>query len=173
MIRDLYSDTKNHKPLMWDNPTYNNPSQPVIGVSIYEAFAYCRWLSMKTGRCFRLLTSEEWEAAAYSNQKAYAYGNRPSPLFANTNESGLNRIAPVGIFPQNRTKDGVFDLTGNIFEWTSTIYGMPFNDMFIQYTCKGGSWIQNIERSKSTYNGRGMGWVRNLDLGFRVCLDEN
>lgn len=173
MVKDLYSEEKNRKPLMWDIPTYNNPSQPVIGISIYEAFAYCCWLSKKTQKKYRLLTNEEWESVAEATYKAYVYGNTFNMTISNTNESNLKKILPVGICQYNISKDGVFDLTGNIFEWTSTVYREELDDMFKQYVCKGGSWIQDSLRAKSNYIGRGMGWVRNLDLGFRICYEEN
>lgn len=173
MIKDLYSEEKNQKPLMWDNPTYNNPSQPVIGVSIYEAFAYCAWLSKRTQKRYRLLTNDEWEMISESTHKSYVYGNTLNKLVSNTSESDIKMILPVGICKKNISKDGIFDLTGNIFEWTSTIYRDEIDDMFVQYICKGGSWIQDSLRAKSSYIGRGMAWVRNLDLGFRICYDEN
>lgn len=173
-IRDLYSEEKNMKPLMWDNPTYNNPSQPVIGVSIYESLAYCCWLNKKTKKHYRLLTNEEWEKISSASQKNYIYGNALKTSVSNTYESGLKRILPVGTCKYNVSNDGIYDLTGNIFEWTSSIYEKNETDnMFKQYICKGGSWIQDASRAKSKYIGRGMGWVRNLDLGFRVCYDEN
>lgn len=173
MIKDLYSEEKNQKPLMWNNPTYNNPSQPVIGVSIYEAFAYCRWLSKKTQKKYRLLTNDEWEMLAEATNKSFVYGNTLNTSISNTSESDIKMILPVGICKDNVSKDGIYDLTGNIFEWTSTVYKEEADDMFVQYICKGGSWIQDSLRAKSSYIGRGMGWVRNLDLGFRICYDEN
>lgn len=174
MIRDLYSEEKNSRPLMWENPTYNNPSQPVVGISVYEAMAYCTWLSIKSGKSYRLLTENEWESVAYADRKSYVYGNKFNPLYSNTYESKLKKIVPVGICDKNCTVDGVYDLSGNIYEWTSTIYDNPSiraETPFKQYVCKGGSWIQDSSRAKSTYTGRGMGWVRNLDIGFRVCFD--
>lgn len=173
IIKDLYSEEKNLKPLMWDIPTYNNPSQPVVGISIYEAFAYCCWLRKKTQKHYRLLTNEEWELVAEKEHKAYIYGNTVNTNISNTIESNINLNLPVGICKYNVSKDGVFDLTGNIFEWTSTVYGDRTDAIFQQYICKGGSWIHEASRATSGYIGRGMGWVRNLDLGFRVCYDEN
>lgn len=173
MITDLYSDEKNMKPLMWDNPTYNNPSQPVVGISIYEAFAYCNWLSQKTQKKYRLLTNEEWENIVEANKKAYVYGNTFKTSITNTRELGLKKVLPVGICCENASKNGIFDLTGNIFEWTSSVYQDETDNIFKQYVCKGGSWIQDFTRAKSKYLGRGMGWVKNLDLGFRICYDED
>lgn len=174
MIRDLYSQEKDSEPLMWSNPVYNNPSQPVVGISWFEASAYCKWLSHKTGRTYRLLTSEEWEEVANAKRRAYVYGNRFNRNYSNTLETNLNTIAVVGVCSGNSTIEGVFDMSGNVFEWTSSVYHPSSRGaLYTQYICKGGSWIQDFERSTSKYTGRGMAWVRNLDLGFRVCLDEN
>ena len=175
IIKDLYSIEKTSKPLMWENPTYNNPSQPVVGISIYEAMAYCKWLRKKTGKPYRLLNEDEWNTVAYSDRKKYSYGNHFRKLYSNTSESQLKKIIPVGLCGKNCTSDGVYDLTGNIFEWTSSEYKNPNSmddSVFKQYVCKGGSWIQDANRAKSRYTGRGMGWVRNLDIGFRVCYNE-
>ena len=173
MVRDLYNPSKDEYPLMWGNPVYSNPSQPVVGISWFEAYAYCNWLSEKTGKNYRLLTKNEWEQTA-NLRRTYVYGNRFKKEFSNTVETGLNKIAVVGICSSNCTYDGIYDMSGNIFEWTSSEYQKSLNGaLYTQYICKGGSWIQDASRAASSYVGRGMAWVRNLDLGFRVCLDEN
>lgn len=174
MIRDLYNNERDSVPLMWNNPVYSNPSQPVVGISWFEALAYCMWLSQKTGKHYRLLTAQEWETVASSHRRNYVYGNKFNRAISNTLETGLNRITVVGICTANCTAEGIYDLTGNIFEWTSSVYnGLHRGALYTQYICKGGSWIQPADRASSAYIGRGMAWVRNLDLGFRVCLDEN
>jgi formylglycine-generating enzyme required for sulfatase activity len=55
------------QPGFWEDARYNNPSQPVVGVTWFEARAYCAWLSAVSGRPFRLPTEAEWEAAAGGN----------------------------------------------------------------------------------------------------------
>jgi formylglycine-generating enzyme required for sulfatase activity len=173
ILTELYHKDKYSQPLLWDNQEYNNPAQPVVGVGYYEVLAYCSWLSSKTNKQYRLLTKEEWETMAKTNTQKYAFGNSLNNTICNTFESELKMILPVGIIKENCTSDGVYDVNGNIFEWTSSILRNNENPINIQYIVKGGSWIQNKERATSEYIGRAKTWCRNLDVGFRVCLDES
>lgn len=175
VINDLYGNNT-PVPIMWKNPEYNNPSMPVIGVSIYEAMAYCEWLSYKTSKKYRLLTSDEWFYVSGGERRNYPYGNRFEQSYINTIESEWDSILAVGIIPQNCTSTGVYDMSGNIFEWTSSIWTgnslTNSNRLDIQYICRGGSWIQGQDRAALSYIGRGKGWVKNIDLGFRICYEN-
>lgn len=173
MLRDLYKKETFSKPLFWDDPKYNNPSQPVVGISYFEAQAYCRWLSKKSNKKYRLLDKEEWEHTAKTKYSKYVFGNQPSMDYCNTIEAEYQTVLPVGVLMQNITSDGVYDINGNVFEWTSSIYKYGNSLLDTQMYVKGGSWVQNIKRATSKYDGRAKTWCRNLDVGFRVCLDEN
>jgi formylglycine-generating enzyme required for sulfatase activity len=112
------------QPEFWDDSRFNHPAQPVVGVSWFEARAYCAWLTAQMGRQVDLPTEAEWEAAARGAAgRAYAYGERFDALRGNTFETHVRRTTPVGVFPDGRTPQGVYDLSGNVWEWTSTIWG--------------------------------------------------
>src|SRR5690349_12458492 len=51
-------------PRFWDDPAFNSPRQPVVGITWADAVAYCDWLSETTSRRFRVPTEAEWEKAA-------------------------------------------------------------------------------------------------------------
>src|SRR5271154_6694379 len=51
-------------PPFWSDPNFNNPRQPVVAVSWFDAVKYCDWLSTFGGRRYRLPTEAEWERAA-------------------------------------------------------------------------------------------------------------
>src|SRR5258708_6342412 len=58
------ADTGTTVPPFWNDPNFHYPEQPVVGVSWFEAVQYCKWLSLRESRYFRLPTEAEWERAA-------------------------------------------------------------------------------------------------------------
>jgi formylglycine-generating enzyme required for sulfatase activity len=134
-----------HYPAYWFHPRYNNPLQPVVGVTWFEALAYTRWLqyqlqvvgctlkvwkdgelvdvSMQPGTFNVYLPSEvEWEAAARGQRgRRYPWGGRWRADWANTWEGHVWRPTPVGIYPQGGTPEGLEDLAGNVWEWTRSL----------------------------------------------------
>lgn len=112
------------QPQFWHDRRFAGPLRPVVGVSWYEARAYCRWLSAQCGLVVRLPTEAEWEAAARGTEgRSYPWGERFEPFRANTWECHIQRPTPVGVFPAGDTPEGVADLSGNVYEWTSSLGG--------------------------------------------------
>ena len=105
----------------------------MVGVSWYEAVAYCSWLTAETGdakRPYRLPTEAEWERAAAARRQAtgdsrrYPWGDQWDKQRCNNKELGLGQTTPVGQFsPAGDSPEGVSDLAGNVWEWCSTRYG--------------------------------------------------
>lgn len=115
------------EPALWDNPRFNGANQPVVGVSWYEATAFCRWLSAELGYAVRLPSEAEWEKAARGiDGRIYPWGNAWEDNASNAGENSLDRPAPVGCFPRDRSEYGLMDLSGNISEWTAT----PWRDRY-------------------------------------------
>ncbi|NCF69846.1 MAG: SUMF1/EgtB/PvdO family nonheme iron enzyme, partial [Chloroflexi bacterium] len=108
-------------PRFFNRPELNLPNQPVTGVSWYEAVAYANWLAERTGRPYRLPTEAQWERAArHTDGRTYPWGEDWQDGIANTQEVGLGRPCTVGIFPGDRSKDGLLDMAGNVNEWCQT-----------------------------------------------------
>lgn len=123
-LHETFPGQRKTEPQFWHDESCNRPSQPVIGVCWHEARAYCRWLAAQTGEPFRLLTEAEWEAAARGLiGRRHAYGDAFDPWRANTMETHLRQVAPIGIFPAGDTAEGVTDMAGNVYTWTSTAWG--------------------------------------------------
>jgi formylglycine-generating enzyme required for sulfatase activity len=111
------------QPQYWDNNQWNDPSQPVVGVSWYEALAYCRWLSARSGRDYRLPTEAQWEKAARgSDGRCYPWGDEWDPARCNNKESGPGRTTPVGQYPEGDSPYGVEEMVGQVWEWCNTQY---------------------------------------------------
>jgi len=151
------------RPWSWDQEQYNQPSQPVVGVSWYEAVAYAAWLTIQghthgwlpPDAVLRLLTWREWHRAArHTDQRRYPWGDAaPSPEHANYDETGLRTTAAVGCFPVGQAVCGVHDLVGNVWEWTATIWEQtqqpePIGDVVQQETpiIAGGAFPDSNER---------------------------
>lgn len=97
------------------------PEHPAEGMSWADAVAYCRWLSLSTGRIYRLPDEREWEKTARgATGRMWPWGARDDPTRANVLETHLGTTSRVGAFPQGATPEGVLDLVGNVREWTNT-----------------------------------------------------
>jgi len=118
-------------------------SLPVTSVLYAEATNYCDWKHPDGGR---LPTEEEWEAAARGRDaRLYSWGTAFELGAANTSSSQRNGPAPVGSYPRGRTPEGVHDLIGNVWEWTSSPYqpypgsrAAPAGELY--YVIRGGAF---------------------------------
>jgi formylglycine-generating enzyme required for sulfatase activity len=95
---------------------------PVIGVSWYEAYAYCAWLAARTCLPYRLPTSLEWEKAARGTDgRLYPWGNERLKVHCNIYGSGMGQTSRVGLYsPQSDSPYGLTDLADNVSEWCLT-----------------------------------------------------
>ena len=95
-------------------------THPVRFVSWPDAVAYCRWLSRQLGRAVRLPTEAEWEKAARgTDRRIYPWGNEPRRDRANFEGPGTTA---AGQFPCPECAHGLADMSGNVWEWTSSPY---------------------------------------------------
>jgi formylglycine-generating enzyme required for sulfatase activity len=136
------------EPLHWNNGLYNHPSQPVVGITWYEARAYCNWLSAQSGLPFRLPTEVEWEAAARGKSaRLYAYGDQYNVFAGNTVEMHLRAPNPIGVFPEGDTPEGICEMGGNVWEWTSSAWGEHSQDPAFAYPYKSNDGREEHDSS--------------------------
>ena len=157
-------------------------SHPVVYVSWQDAIAYCAWLSQMTGKSITLPSEAEWEKAVRGDKDAreYPWGDTFDRLRCNTNELGLGTTTPVGIFPDGASPYGVLDMSGNVGEWTRSVYKpYPYRpddgreDMKdgAWRVLRGGSFNPNAGSARAAYRFNYFNpGDRNDNNGFRVVV---
>ncbi|MBV7329836.1 SUMF1/EgtB/PvdO family nonheme iron enzyme [Chloroflexi bacterium TSY] len=102
---------------------YELANHPVVGVSWYEAVAFCNWLSKKLRRSVTLPSEAQWEKAARgTDERRYPWGGELTTEHANWYETEIHTTSAVGVFPQGKSPHGCLDMAGNVWEWTSSLY---------------------------------------------------
>jgi len=166
------------RPHRWHDPAFRSLCQPVVGVSAFEAEAYCAWLSAQLGQSMRLPLATEWEAAAAGvEQRAYAWGDAFDPLRCNTLETHVRSLTPVGVFPDGATPDGIEDMCGNTFEWcvqagaasAAPEAGDVTLDARPAYAVRGGSWNADATVAYTWYQALELPGSQGDNSGFRLA----
>lgn len=161
-------------PRYWSRKAFSNPLQPVVGVSWFEANAFCQWLSRHLEADVRLASENEWEAACLhslgmrSAAELADAGARPR---GNTSDLDYPGTTPIGTFATHfQTQQGLaVEFIGNVFEWVFDNYAPGDHSRRI---LKGGSFRQEPWRAHPAYRGRGDVDTQNDDIGFRFVVSE-
>ena len=175
---------------------------PIVDVTQADAYAYCEWLSTKMQRCCTLPTEEQWEKAGRGTAgRIYPWGNdlpRPEIQWQRKFPVGLEtyffslvikpqrewaragwywrngRPWPVGSCPYNVSPYGCADMSGNIWEWTCSLYNPHLPDFHV---VKGGSWGYSIHHTKLNVRSACSVTIPSREYhaqgtGFRVAIIE-
>lgn len=166
------------QPRYWDDSFTAIDNKPVVGVSWYEAVAYCNWLSAKTRRSYRLPTEAEWERAArHTDGRTYPWGNKWQGGIINSREAGVGRSTAVGSFPHSTAVCGAQDMSGNVWEWCQSRYadepyraddGRENLDSQARRVVRGGSWHFNQNLVRAASRAHFHPGARDYLLGFRL-----
>lgn len=144
---------------------FGRKGQPVICVTHHSAMEYCRWLSAKTGKAYRLPTEAEWEYACRAGTTTvYSFGDDPAKLeeyawFVQNAEK------PQAIGKKKPNPWGLHDMHGNVSEWCLDRYAPDIYSTFTKgpvrgpvslptpaeypYVARGGSWDDDADRLRS------------------------
>jgi formylglycine-generating enzyme required for sulfatase activity len=173
--------TGREQPALWTEPRWTADSRlPLVGVSWYEALAYARWLSQRTGRHYRLPSEAEWEAAARGpDGRLYPWGDDFDAGRCNCRDSGLGRpLSPGAFSPGGDSPFGLVDMAGNVSEWTQSLFrpypyttgdGREDPDEIGERVIRGGSWISPAVRCRASARGYNDPEFSDHDVGFRLA----
>ena len=144
---------------------FGKGTQPAINIQWHAAMEYCRWLSLKTGKVYRLATEAEWEYAARAGSTAaYTFGNDPAKLDQYGWHKGNSEGRPHPVARKTANAWGLFDMHGNVAEWVIDHYDPKFyarvpaqaqgpvllpTDRRYSYVARGGSWDDPPARLRS------------------------
>jgi formylglycine-generating enzyme required for sulfatase activity len=159
---------------------------PVIHINWSEAVAYCKWLSQKTDRPYRLPAEAEWEFACRAGSRTpFSSGNTIAMNSANFlydengKRAGPGHRTPVGSYPANAF--GLHDFHGNVCEWVVDAWhpdytGAPADGSAWMNGCnhsrviRGGAWDYLPSLLRSSWRDRREPNFRSDNLGFRVAV---
>jgi gamma-glutamyl hercynylcysteine S-oxide synthase len=173
---DLWSDEgwawrlKHHatEPRWWENadPQWSpfcEPDRPVVGVSWFEAAAFCRFLDR------HLPTEIQWEIACRGlNGHLYPWGDEWQPGLVTIRGEGPRLTRIIGTHPQSRGPFGHDDLVGNVWQWTTDAW--PQKTHTSSYAVRGGAWSARSEHCRSDHRNAYPPQDRWSHVGFRTVL---
>lgn len=135
-------------PRFWNDSQFNGGAYPVVGISWYEALAYCRWLSDATGESINLPAEEQWQYAAQGDDgRTFPWGNEWDCTRCNNSVKPCQSSGTTPVQQYEGKGDspfGVVDMSGNVWEWTLTEYESKANDDLNNTNgrvIKGGGWF--------------------------------
>jgi iron(II)-dependent oxidoreductase len=167
------------RPRGWDEPVFENPDQPVVGVNWFDAVAYCEWLSERSGSRFRLPWEAEWEKACRGGVDGmpYAWGREPPELLEYF-QGAWPGPRPVAEAPPNRY--GLFNMGDNVHEWCADWYAPDYYatspsrnprgpESGARRVSRGGSWRHAVKASRAAGRSSLPPDYAYTDYGFRLA----
>ena len=170
-------------------------NHPVIYVSAIEADAYCKWLSQREGRKYRLPSEAEWEYAARGGEtRMFPWGDSTVIAqlanFADVRtqfawrdpsvDDGYAETAPIASFPRGASSFGMEDMAGNVFEWCLDAFepykgkeciNPKVQKLSSNRVYRGGSWKSRISSLRCCSRNSNMPGYQSNDVGFRIVCD--
>ncbi|MBX7257503.1 MAG: SUMF1/EgtB/PvdO family nonheme iron enzyme [Candidatus Hydrogenedentes bacterium] len=171
--REFLEATGHPKPKLWGQRDYGGDDQPVVGVSWDDATAYAQWAG-------KLLPSEaQWEFVARGKEnRRYPWGNNEADSNRANYGDHLNMPSIVGMHEDGATPDGIQDMGGNVYEWTSDWF-LPYDPAKREAAAqsgppkravRGGAWNSPVQELRCSARKGLFPETRLPTVGFRCVL---
>jgi formylglycine-generating enzyme required for sulfatase activity len=184
-----------------------SPYHPAAGITWYRALDYCAWLTERLrewagtpellatllrdeGWQVTLPSEAEWEKAARGRDgQIYPWGDEMEPNRAHYNMTGIGATSVVGCFPAGASPYGVEDLSGNVWEWTRSLWGDDFIKPAYPYpympddgrknlevagnilrVLRGGAFSGDYGDVRCAHRCRDLPYDRDRSIGFRLVV---
>jgi formylglycine-generating enzyme len=168
-------------PPTWSDPDFDDPQQPVVSISWFDAVNYCEWLtSLASGKVYRLPTEAEWERAARAGLegKLFPWGNDGPERVPDYHLRWETGPEPVGRYEPNAF--GLFNMCDNVHEWCSDWFQADYYSVSpersprgpasgTRRTSRGGSWRHHIKVTRCAARSSIPPEFQYADYGFRVA----
>jgi len=178
---EFLAETARAGPRGWTDSVFSTADQPVVGVTRFDAVAYCEWISKLSAKTFRLPTEAEWEKACRGGLEGaeYAWGDEP-PEAIEYFRGEWKSPKPVGQWKPNSF--GFFDLGHNVHEWCADWYSEDYYakspeknptgpENGTRRVSRGGSWRHQIKASRCAHRSSLPPDYAYTDYGFRLVAD--
>jgi formylglycine-generating enzyme required for sulfatase activity len=148
-------------------------------VSWYEAIAFCRWLSARTGTTIRLPAEWEWQQAATGGDPTRHYPWPGGWDAARCSHSSVyeDRITAVGMYPSGASQQGVLDMAGNVWEWCMNQSDQPERSWALHINShnnraiRGGSLYDKPEHLRTSHREGQTPTSQDHLIGVRLVQD--
>jgi formylglycine-generating enzyme required for sulfatase activity len=169
-----------YETVMGKNPShFKGAANPVETVTWNQAVEFCKKLSAKEGKTYRLPTEAEWEYACRAGTTtSYSFGDDAASFgeYAWFIGNAERKTHPVGEKKPNAW--GLFDMHGNVFEWCQDWFGEYTADVSTDpvgpseattRVSRGGCWYFSARHGRSAFRSRSTPDGLSFILGFRVA----
>ena len=188
LINDYYMGKYEVPQALWEAVMGSNPSKykgdnlPVETVSWNDCQEFISKLNSLTGRKFRLPTEAEWEYAARGGKKRRGYQYSGSSNITDVAwYDGNSGSKPHSVGTKQANELGIYDMSGNVYEWCSDWYGSYSSssqtnptgaDSGSSRVYRGGCWYYNARVCRLSFRLDGTPDFRYFNLGLRLALSE-
>ena len=172
-----------HRALRGKDGLSFEDDEAVVNVSYDDATAYCRWLSEKSGKDFRLPTEAEWEYACRAGTYTLFHTGDGLPESMQKNQKTERDLVSVSLATARSEPNGfgLYDMHGNVEEWCLDWYGpYPEADQTdpaghssgIYRVTRGGSHNTPADFLRSANRSAAIPYDRHSQIGFRIVEGE-